>query len=140
MITTVLVNTLFEQARRLLDSSPEAADAAVQEILHLDPNHVAGRSLASQLGDRKREEFITWCLAQARRLQTDGDFAGGLAVAEQGLGSYPNETRLRQLKATLERAQQDALRQVKTLRTAAASNDSPTVLMAAPPPVVSEEK
>ena len=111
VIDTVLVNTLLQQARSLIDSNPDAAETAVQEILHLDPQHVPARSLASQLSDRKREDFITWCLAQARRLQTDGDIEGALAVAVQGLGSYPNETRLRQLQGTLERSRQEGQRQ-----------------------------
>ncbi len=113
VIRTVLINTLLEQARRTIDSTPDAADAAVQEILHLDPNYAPARSLASQIADRKREDFITWCLTQARRLQTEGDIPGALAIADQGLASYPNEARLRQLRATLERAQQDAARQIK---------------------------
>jgi serine/threonine-protein kinase len=129
VINTVLVNTLLEQARGLIDSNPDGADAAVQEILHLDPNHVPARSLASQLADRKREDFITWCLAQARRLQTDGDIEGALAVAAQGLGSYPNEARLRQVQGTLERARQEAQRQAMPPRPPASSTEVP----AAPP-------
>ena len=126
VIRTVLVNTLFEQARRSIDSSPEAAGAAVQEILQLDPNHSASRSLASQLTDRKKEDFITSCLSQARRLQTDGDFDGALAVAAQGMETYPNEARLHQLKATLERAQREAQRQARPPRpTVSPTSDSP---------------
>ena len=105
VIRTVLVNTLLSQARNSIETSPEAADAALQEILQIDPGHVAARSLATQRGDRKQEEFVAWCLAQARRLQTDGDIAGALAIAAQGLASYPNEPRLQQLQATLQRAQ-----------------------------------
>ncbi|MBZ5601695.1 MAG: hypothetical protein LAO79_05250, partial [Acidobacteriia bacterium] len=91
---TVLINTLFEQARKSMDANSDVAEAAVKEILHLDPNHVPARSLESQIADRKREDFITWCMAQARRLQTDGDFGGALAVAAQGLAAFPNEPRL----------------------------------------------
>jgi len=119
VVRTVLINTLFEQARRSIDSNPEAADAAVQEILHLDPDHVPARSLASQIADRKREDFVTWCMAQARRLQTDGDMDGALAAAAQGLAACPNDRRLQQLKATLERAR-DAQRQSRSPRPAAA--------------------
>ena len=68
------------------------------------------RSLASQMGDPKREEFVAWCLSQARRLQTDGDIPGAQAIAAQGLASYPNEPRLQQLQAALQRAQDAAVR------------------------------
>ncbi len=105
VIRTVLVNTLLEQARKSMESDPDAAEAALAEILQLDPGHVPARSLASQMGDRKREEFVGWCLSQSRRLQTDGDIPGAQAIAAQGLASYPNEPRLQQLQAALQRAQ-----------------------------------
>ncbi len=104
VIRTVLVNTLLEHARKLMESNPDAAEAALAEILQLGPGHVPARSLASQMGDRKREEFVAWCLSQSRRLQTDGDIPGALAIAAQGLASYPNEPRLQQLQAALQRA------------------------------------
>jgi serine/threonine-protein kinase len=111
VIRTVLVNSLLEQARRLVDSDWEAADAIVQEVLHLEPNHAPAQSLASRIADRKREDFIAWCLAQARRMQTDGDIDGATAVVAQGLGAYPNESRLQQLQATLLRALAEKQRQ-----------------------------
>ncbi len=139
VIRTVLMNTLFEQARRSIDSNPDAADAAVQEILELEPSNGPARSLASQISDRKQEDFITWCLSQARRLQTDGDLSGALAIAAQGLSTYPNEVRLQQLKATLERAQQEAQRQVRTPRPTTATQvnviPAPPVEAPAPAPV-----
>lgn len=118
VVRTVLVNTFLEQARHSIDSNPDAADAAVREILHVDPDHVPARSLASQIADRKREDFVTWCMAQARRLQTDGDMEGALAAVAQGLATCPNDKRLQQLKATLERAR-DAQRQSRSPRPAA---------------------
>ncbi len=105
VIRTVLVNTLLVYARNLVDTDCEAADAAVQEVLQLAPNHMQAQSLASQISDKKHEDFISWCLTQARRLQTDGDIPGALAVAAQGLASYPNEPRLQKLQAVLQRAE-----------------------------------
>ena len=111
VIRTVLVNSLLEQARRVVDSDWEAADAIVQEVLHLEPTHAPAQSLASRIADRKREDFIAWCLAQARRMQTDGDLDGAAAVIAQGLGAYANESRLQQLQATLQRALAEKQRQ-----------------------------
>jgi cytochrome c-type biogenesis protein CcmH/NrfG len=104
VIHTVLVNTLLAHARNLVDTDCETADAAVQEVLQLVPNHMQAQSLASQIADKKREDFISWCVTQARRLQTDGDISGALAIAAQGLASYPNEPRLQKLQAMLQRA------------------------------------
>jgi tetratricopeptide (TPR) repeat protein len=112
VIRTVLVNSLLEQARRLVDSDWEAAGAIVQEVLHLEPNHAPAQSLASRIADRKREDFIALCLTQARRMQTDGDLDGATAVVADGLASYPNEPRLQQLQATLQRGVAEKQRQV----------------------------
>jgi len=131
VIRTVLLNTLLDQARRSIDSNPEAADAAVQEILHIDPDHVPARSLVSQIGDRKREDFIAWCLAQARRLQTVGDMEGALAAAAQGLAVCPNEKRLQQLKTTLDRAK-EAQRQARAPRTTTSAGIPPTPPVSTP--------
>ncbi len=105
VVRTVLLNSLIEQARRLVESEWEAADSAVQEALTLDPKHVTAQNLLTRIGDRKREDFVSSCLAQARRAQTGGDIAGALTVVGQGLSTWPNEPRLQQLQATLQRAQ-----------------------------------
>jgi serine/threonine-protein kinase len=112
VIRTVLINSLLDRARRLVDSEWEAADGAVREVLELEPKHALAQSLASRIADRKRDDFIAWCLSQSRRLQTEGDIEGALAVAGQGLGAYPNEPRLQQLQATLQRAKVEADRQL----------------------------
>jgi serine/threonine-protein kinase len=111
VIRTVLINSLLDQARRLVDSEWEAADGAVKEVLELEPKNPLAQSLASRIADRKRDDFIAWCLSQSRRLQTEGDIEGALAIAAQGLGVYPNEPRLQQLQATLQRAKVEADRQ-----------------------------
>ncbi len=49
VIGTVLVNSLLEHARQSADSDREAAEAAVREVLSIDPNHAGAKSLASQI-------------------------------------------------------------------------------------------
>lgn len=130
VIRTVLVNTLLVHARNLVDTDCEAADAAVQEVLQLTPNHMQAQSLASQIADKKREDFISWCLTQARRLQTDGDIPGALAVAAQGLASYPNEPRLQKLQAVLQRAEAERPAPTSTFEAREATKQS---LLPTPP-------
>ena len=137
VIRTVLVNSLLEQARRVVDSDWEAADAIVQEVLHLEPDHAPAQSLASRIADRKREDFIAWCLAQARRMQTDGDLDGAAAVIAQGLGAYPNEPRLQQLQATLQRGLAEKQRQtamVAAREQPRTATNMPAVVPPPPPP------
>ncbi len=111
VVRTVLVNSLVEHARRLVDSDWEKAEPIVGEVLGIEPNHSAAQSLLAQISDRKREEFTSSCLAQARRLQTEGDLDSALDVVQQGMVAYPKEARLLQLHATLRRTQTDAMSQ-----------------------------
>ncbi|MBZ5586788.1 MAG: PEGA domain-containing protein, partial [Acidobacteriia bacterium] len=75
-----------------------------KELLSVDPSHAGAQSLASQIADHKREEFVSLCLAQARRLQAEGEIGRALAAVSQGLEAYPKEPRFEQLQATLQRA------------------------------------
>ena len=106
VIRTVLINTLLEKAQRATESGVDGAeaDAAIQEVLRLEPNHATARSLASRIEDVKRDDFVASSLSTARRMQTDGDIESAISVIAHGLASYPNEARLLQLQATLERA------------------------------------
>jgi tetratricopeptide (TPR) repeat protein len=108
VIRTVLSNSLLDHARKLVESDSPLADAVINELLELEPNHSAALSLSSQLADRKREEFVSRSIAQARRLQGDGDLAGALAAVDNAIASYPKEARLIQLQATLRRGQAEA--------------------------------
>jgi serine/threonine protein kinase len=105
VIRTVLINSLVKRAQDALEKDFEFAEKLVQEIFNLDPQHPAARSLATRIADRRRDEFVAWCLSQARRLQAEGDLGGASAVVSQGLATYPKESRLLQLHATLDRAQ-----------------------------------
>lgn len=111
VVRTVLLNSLLDKARRLVDSEWEAAETVIREVLELEPKHALAQSLATRIADRKRDEAISWCLSQSRRLQTEEDLVGALAVATQGLAAHPNEPRLQQLQATLQRAKLEADRQ-----------------------------
>jgi tetratricopeptide (TPR) repeat protein len=53
VIRTVLVNGLLEQARRKMDSDPSGANALVQEVLRIEPNHSQAQILAAGIADRK---------------------------------------------------------------------------------------
>ncbi|MEO7652393.1 MAG: protein kinase, partial [Bryobacteraceae bacterium] len=101
VVRTVLADKLGARARVLFEKDTGGADRLISEILDLDPNHSLGRNLRAMALDKKREEFVSWCTGQARRLQGSGDLEGARAVVQQGLVSYPQEPRLSQLLATL---------------------------------------
>jgi serine/threonine protein kinase len=114
VIRAVLFDSLLQQARSLLDSDWRAAEALVQQILELDPDHVAARSMRTLVSDRKRDEAVSQCTAQVRRLQASGELESCRTLVEQTLATYPDDSRLQQIQAALVRAAQETKRnQVK---------------------------
>ena len=104
VVRAVLIDSLLRQARSVLDSNWKSAEGIVQQIFDLDPENAGAKSLRTLIADHQQDELVSWCTAQARRLQATGGLEGARAVVEQGLASYPNDPRLVQLQATLLRA------------------------------------
>jgi serine/threonine-protein kinase len=104
VIRTALLGTLLEQARVQLDQDWRAADALAQQALDVDPANAQAKSLRALALDRKREEFVDECVAQARQFQAAGHLQAALAVVDQCLSAYPHVARLAQLKTTLTKA------------------------------------
>jgi serine/threonine-protein kinase len=105
MIRSALVNTLALRAKSVAETDPGAADDLVGQILQIDPGHTIGLNLRALRSDKKKEEFIAWCTAQARKLQAAGDLDGAIVIVQEGLSKYPNDARLNQLYTTLDRNQ-----------------------------------
>jgi len=135
VIRTVLINSLLDDARRLMQAADwQAAEDHLTELRALDPTHAGAESLASQISDRKHEEFVSMCLTQARRLQAEGDLARAITVVEQGLQAYPNDPRFEQLRATLVRAQTEARRQTGAREPQETPKPSDATIAIPPPP------
>ena len=96
-----LLDALVERARTVLETDWRAAEPLIQEALELDPGHSLAKSLRTLAQDRKREEFIQLCVAQARRAQAQGDIGGALAQVQEAMTSSPTDPRLSQLYNTL---------------------------------------
>ena len=104
------IEIMLEHARLALDSDWHSGDLLLQQVLALDPGNSQANSLRILALDRKREEFVTRYVRQARQLQTAGDIQGALTQVEQGLSSYPDEPRLVQLSTTLQKVLQEIRR------------------------------
>ena len=127
-----------------LDWEWQAADELARRALVLDSSNAQAKSLRALALDRKREQFVDNSVAQARRLQGDGDLEGALQLVEQGLAEFPRDTRLTQLRATLRKAVADAAEVRATLggmsppseaaHAAGAAVATETVLIPAAPP------
>jgi serine/threonine protein kinase len=110
VIRGLLLDTLVERARVLVDQDWRAAEPLLAEALDLDPGHALAKSLQTLAQDRKRGEFVEKCLAQARRAQASGDLNAALTQVQEALTSYGTDPRLAQLRATLTKEVQEAER------------------------------
>ncbi len=104
----LLVETLVQHARSLLDSDWKRAGELLHNALELDPAHSQARSMAALITDRARDEAIDHCANRARQLQSEGDLGGALAAVEQSIALYPDAARLLQLRATLMKSPSNA--------------------------------
>jgi tetratricopeptide (TPR) repeat protein len=100
-VQRALLDALVERARTVLETDWRAAEPLIQEALDLDPGHSLAKSLRTLAQDRKKEEFIQLCVAQARRAQARGDIGAALSQVQEGMSSYATDPRLSQLYTTL---------------------------------------
>lgn len=132
VIRAVLVNTLAEQARALVDTDWRAAEPFIQRALDLDATHSLALSLRTLAADNRREEFVSRHISQARQAQASGDLIAAKSAVEQGLATYPNELRLAQLLATLNKgigeSRRRSLEELKHLTRDASTITDPVLL------------
>lgn len=131
-IRSVLLNTLVERARSLLDSDPPSAELLLQQALELEPGHPLAKGLMSVLDDHRRRERVDHWLSEARQLQSEGKIQAATSIVEEGLRQYPKEQRLIQFMASLKRGLDEGrrrdLEEVKRItREAESAPDPPSM-------------
>jgi serine/threonine-protein kinase len=99
----VLANALVEQAHAIVETDWKEAEKLSKEALDLNPAHPMAKTIRTLILDQKRESFVDETVSQARKLQASGDLAAALSRIEEGLGVYPREPRLIQIRETLQR-------------------------------------
>jgi eukaryotic-like serine/threonine-protein kinase len=109
----VLSNALVEQARLIVQSNWQEADRLAQQADDLNPGHPLAKTVRTLISDQKREQVVSECVSQARKLQGAGDLAGALTRIEEVLATYPREPRLLQIQDTLQRELQTQRRQAR---------------------------
>jgi serine/threonine protein kinase len=96
-----LLDALIARARDLAGSDPDAAARLARQVLEIDPANALGKGLLSEIEDARRREALDRCLAEIRRLQSEGDPAGIREALDRALQQYPGEPRLLQLRTSL---------------------------------------
>jgi serine/threonine-protein kinase len=109
----VLSNALVEQARLIAQSNWQEADRLAQQADDLNPGHPLAKTVRTLIADQKREQLVSECVSQARKLQASGELAEALARIEEVLATYPREPRLIQIQDTLQRELQTQRRQAR---------------------------
>jgi eukaryotic-like serine/threonine-protein kinase len=99
----VFSNALVEQARAVAEKNWQEAEQFAQQAFDLNPSHPLSKTVRTLILDQKREQIVSECLSQARKLQASGDLVGALSRLEQALAAYPRELRLVQIQETLQR-------------------------------------
>jgi serine/threonine protein kinase len=106
-----VVNVLVERARACGEDNWQDAEPLCQEASELDANHPAVRSLRSGIADAKRKMFVVQCLTECRSLVAAGRVNEAAERIQRAREVYPNDSRLEQYEATLQREMHELLRQ-----------------------------
>ena len=109
----VFSNALVEQARLVAETNWQEADQLARQAFELNPSHPLSKTVRTLILDQKREQTVTECVSQARKLQAGGDLAGAFSRIEEALAAYPRELRLIQIQETLQRELQSQRRQAR---------------------------
>jgi len=72
----VLSNALVEQARLIAQTNWQEADRLAQQADDLNPGHPLAKTVRTLISDQKREQLVSECVSQARKLQAAGDRRG----------------------------------------------------------------
>jgi serine/threonine protein kinase len=105
-----LVTVLAERARTLVDQNWREAESLYQEANELDSSHPAVRALRSSLSEAKRQAFVGQCLADCRALVAAGNPQAAAERVRAARAEYPNDLRLEQYAASLQKELNEARR------------------------------
>jgi len=135
VVRTFLLETMLDQARAIIDTDWRGAESLCQQALELDPSHALAKGVRGMALDHKREEEVGQVVAEARRMQTAGNLQGALEQIEQMLGTYPRDSRLVQLHATLSKALPDYQTRSQRSKAAAAAQQETVAI----PPATAQQ-
>src|SRR5579862_5218604 len=75
-----------------------AAEMLLQQLSDLKTDFAAPSVLRSRIRERKRDEFVAQCAAQARKLVSSGDLQAAAREVSNGLATYADEASLKELQ------------------------------------------
>lgn len=82
----------------VVESDWRAAEALLQQLADLQSDYSAPSVLRSRIRERRREDLVTQCLTQAKRLLSGGELQGALREVSARLSDYPEDASLKELR------------------------------------------
>ncbi len=119
-----VITVLVERARALGEDNWQQAETLCQEASDLDANHPAVRGLRSNIADAKRKAFVVQCLTDCRSLVAATNFDEAAARLRAARQMYPNEPRLEQYEANLQKEIKEFLRHEQKRKDQLTLNDN----------------
>jgi serine/threonine protein kinase len=102
VVRSALVGALLEQAKAIVDATPGDAEQLLRQAIEVEPANPQAKRMLEIIEERRRERLVEGCLYQARWLESQGDVAGAVRALDGGLRKYPSESRLLQLRDSLQ--------------------------------------
>jgi len=110
---TILANALVEHAHSLVETNWQAAETLANQALELNPAHPTAKTIYSLVEERKETSSVEDWVSQAHKLQSSGDLFAALAWVAEGLAVHPDDPKLQQIQAEIQRDQAVQRRQAR---------------------------
>jgi len=130
-----LVSVLAERARRVAEDNWREAEPLYQEASDLDSSHPAVRELRSAIAEAKRQTFVGQCLSECRALVAGNKAHEAVERIRVARAEYPNDPRLEQYEATLQKEINELRRKEERGRDRTALGENRRVLEQNPDPL-----
>ena len=123
-----LVTVLVERARTLVDHNWREAEPLCQEAGELDSGNPAVRALRSSIAEATRQAFVGQCLVDCRALVAAGNLQAAVEGIRAARAEYPNDVRLEQYAAGLQKEVSEVRRREEKARERAVLEENRRVL------------
>lgn len=102
------VQSMIALAKRLRSTDLKAAEKLLRRVLSIDKDNEQTKDLLLEVMDERRQAFVDRVLARAQELHRKGQLERAARVLSDGLKRYPEEIRISQSLAVVEKLQAES--------------------------------
>ncbi len=110
---SILANALVEHAQSIVETDWLESEKLTNQALALNPAHPTAKTILNLIVDQKQKSSVDDWVAQATKLQSNGDLFGALAWVAEGLAVHPHDAKLLQIQDAVQRDQDARRRQAR---------------------------